>query len=141
MPTYDYRCNQCGRRVSLFYKTYKDYDEATHTCPHCGSTNLTRLISRVALARPSRNFADMSSDQMLNVLDGGNPREVGEMMRQLGQDEAGLGDTYNEVTERLLKGESPDKIEQDLGPVLDADMGGDMGMGGMGGFSGLGDDL
>ena len=56
MPVYDYRCNQCGRRVALFYKTYKDYDEATHTCPNCGSTDLTRLISRVAIARQSRNY-------------------------------------------------------------------------------------
>ncbi|MFO7320491.1 MAG: zinc ribbon domain-containing protein [Chloroflexota bacterium] len=133
MPVYDYRCNQCGRRVALFYKTYKDYDEATHTCPNCGSTDLTRLISRVAIARPSRNYENMSSDEMLSVLEGGNPREVGEMMRQLGQDEEGLGDTYKEVTERLLKGESPEKIEQELGPALEADAGGDMG--------GIGDDL
>lgn len=142
MPVYDYRCNQCGRRVQLFYKTYKDYDAATHTCPHCASTNLTRLISRVAIARPSKNYANMESGEMLNVLEGGDPREVGEMMRQLGQDEEGLGDTYHEVTNRLLKGEDPEKIERDLGPALD-DLGGPDGgmdaMGGMGG--GLADDF
>ncbi len=143
MPVYDYRCKHCGRRLQLFYKSYKDYDQATHTCPHCGSTDLTRLISRVAIAKPTKDFANMESNEMLNVLEGGDSREVGEMMRQLGQDEAGLGDTYNEVTNRLLKGESPDKIERDLGPALD-DLGG--GMGGMddggGGFGGggFGDD-
>lgn len=119
MPSYDYRCKHCGRRFQLFYKSYKDYDAATHTCPHCGSTDLTRLISRVAIAKPTTNYANMESGEMLNVLEGGDSREVGEMMRQLGQDEAGLGDTYNQVTERLLKGDSPDKIERDLGPALD----------------------
>ena len=139
MPTYEYRCKNCGREVTLTYKTYKDYDAATPACTYCDSTDLTRLISRVAIARPGRNFANMESDEMLNVLEGGDPREVGEMMRQLGQDEEGLGDTYNEVTNRLLKGESPEKIERDLGPALD-DLGGDMGggMGDMGGLGGMG---
>ena len=29
MPAYDYRCNSCGRKSTLFYKSYKDYDAAT----------------------------------------------------------------------------------------------------------------
>ena len=120
MPVYDYHCNHCGRNVSLFYKTYKDYDAAAagRTCPHCGSADLTRRITRVAIASPSRDYSGMSSDQMLNVLDGGDSREVGQMMRQLGQDESGLGDAYHEVTDRLIKGENPDSIEHDLGPAL-----------------------
>jgi putative FmdB family regulatory protein len=88
MPVYEYHCNHCGRNVSLFYKAYKDYDAAQHLCPECGSAELTRLISRVAIAKPSQNFATMSSGEMLNVLEGGNQQEVGDMMRQLGQDEA-----------------------------------------------------
>lgn len=90
MPVYDYHCNQCGREIALFYKSYKEYDAATHTCPECGSTDLTRLISRVAIAKPASatNYANMSSGEMLNVLEGGNSGEVNEMMRQLGQDQA-----------------------------------------------------
>lgn len=117
MPVYEYHCNHCGRNVSLFYKTYKEYDAAHKLCPNCGSAELTRLISRVAIGKPSINYAAMSSGEMLNVLDGGNSREVGQMMRQLGQDEAGLGQTYQEATERLIKGESPDSIERDLGAM------------------------
>ncbi len=115
MPVYDYRCKQCGRKAALFYKRYKDYDAAVHTCPHCGSTEMTRLISRVAIARPSRDFTGMSSDQMLNVLEGGDSREVGEMMHQFGQDEAAAGDPmFHEVSERLMKGEKPESIERDI---------------------------
>lgn len=117
MPAYDFRCNSCGRRVSLFYKTYKDYDAANetgHTCPNCGSHDLTRLISRVAFQRPSRNYANMSSDEMLSVLEGGDSREVGRMMHELGQDQALNDPTIQNVAGRLMKGESPDRIERDL---------------------------
>lgn len=119
MPVYEYRCNVCGRKAALFYKTYKDYDAAsagnTHTCPHCGSHDLTRLISRVAIQKPSRDFSRMDSGEMLSVLEGGDSREVGMMMHQLGQDEAVNDPAFGEITERLMKGDDPERIEADLG--------------------------
>jgi putative FmdB family regulatory protein len=114
MPAYDYRCNQCGRSMTLFYKTYKDYDAATHTCAYCGSTDLTRLINRVTVARPSRDYANLSSNEMLSVLEGGDSREVGTMFEQVGAGDPSLGAQYHEATQRLLRGESPEKIERDL---------------------------
>ncbi|MEO8395817.1 MAG: FmdB family zinc ribbon protein [Chloroflexota bacterium] len=119
MPVYDYRCNVCGRKAALFYKSYKDYDAANashaHTCPNCGSHELTRLISRVAIQKPNQNYNKMSSNEMLSVLEGGDSREVGRMMHEVGQDEA-LGDpAFGEITERLMKGEAPERIEADLG--------------------------
>jgi putative FmdB family regulatory protein len=115
MPVYEYRCNSCRRRVSLFYKTYKDYDSATKTCTHCGSADLTRLIGRVAVAKPSRSYANMNSDEMLSVLEGGDTREVGRMMHELGQDEAVNDPAFSEMTERLMRGDDPEKIDADLG--------------------------
>ena len=58
MPTYEYRCNGCQRKVTLKYKTYAEYDAATPTCTRCGSTDLTRLISRVA----NPPFGDIAPD-------------------------------------------------------------------------------
>lgn len=130
MPVYEYRCNACGRKAALFYKTYKDYDAAVHRCPHCDSTDLTRLISRVAVPKAGRNYANMSSDEMLSVLESGDSREVGHMMHQLGADQ-GLDDpAMQEVSERLIKGEDPDHIEADLGDALGGDDGGIGGLGG-----------
>ncbi len=119
MPAYDYRCNVCGRKFALFYKSYKDYDAAaaanTQTCPNCGSHELTRLISRVAIARPGRDYAKMSSDEMLSVMEGGDSRELGRMMQQMGQDEVVSDPAFSEITERLVKGDDPARIEADLG--------------------------
>ena len=129
MPVYEYRCNACRRKAALFYKTYRDYDAANagnaHTCPHCGSHDLTRLISRVAIQKPSRDYSNMDSGEMLSVLEGGDSREVGRMMHQLGQDEAVSDPAFGEITERLMKGDDPERIEADLG-----DAGGDLGGGG-----------
>lgn len=116
MPVYEYRCNSCQRQVTLVYKTYADYDEATPTCPHCQSTDLTRLISRVAVARSEgarlEALADPSS---FGDLDGDDPRALGramrKMSREMGED---LGGEFNEVIDRLESGESPESIEQSL---------------------------
>jgi putative FmdB family regulatory protein len=117
MPTYDFRCNNCGRSFALFYKSYKDYEGAqAYTCPHCQSIDTTRRIRRVAIAAPTKDFANMSSNDMLSVMEGGDSREVGTMFQQVA-DTAGedLGATYRETADRLLKGESMDSVERDLG--------------------------
>lgn len=114
MPAYDYRCKACGQRFTNFYKTYQDYDAARPECPQCGSADVTRLISRVAIPRPSRDFSKMSSDEMLSVLESGDSRQVGEMFDQVGGSDPSLGAEYHEATQRLLRGESMEKVERDL---------------------------
>lgn len=116
MPSYDYRCNHCGRSFALFFKSIKDYDPAaTHTCPHCQSTEVIRRIKRVAIPKQGRDLSQLSSGDMLNVFNSGDPKEVGKMFKQV-TDTTGVdaGATYNEATQRLLKGESMDSVERDL---------------------------
>ena len=40
MPVYEFRCNGCGRKVTLTYKTYAEYDAATMPA-HAVHTSLT----------------------------------------------------------------------------------------------------
>ncbi len=116
MPSYDYRCNNCGRPFALFYKSFKDYDpQAEHTCPHCHSTDVARRIRRVAIQKPGRDLSQLSAKEMLSVMNGGNSQEIGQLFQQVasttGED---LGTQFNETTERLLKGESVESVERDL---------------------------
>lgn len=117
MPVYEYRCNACHQPMTFTFRSITAYDEARSAglrCPHCGAVDLSRVIRRVAVARPGRNYATMDSGEMLNVLEGGDTREIGRMFEQVGQDQA-LGDpTMRTVGERLMKGESPERIERDL---------------------------
>ncbi len=117
MPVYEYRCNACQRPATFTYKSYSAYDAALAAglvCPHCGATDLVRLISRVTLAKPSYDFGTMSSGEMLNVLEGGDTREIGRMFEDVGQDQALDDPVMRDVGKRLMKGESPERIERDL---------------------------
>jgi len=123
MPSYDYRCKNCGNKFTLSYKTYQDYDAAERTCPKCGSLELSRLITRVAIQRPTRDYSSMSSEEMLSVMESGDSRQVGEMFQQVGAGDPSLGADYHEATQRLLQGESMESVERDLGGAMDGGMG------------------
>jgi putative FmdB family regulatory protein len=116
MPSYDFRCEACGRGFSLFYKSVKDYvPEAERHCPHCQSTDVHRRIKRVAIGRGDMDFAKFESNDMLNVLNGGNSKEIGRMFQQVadstGED---MGQEYNQATRRLLDGDSLDSVEREM---------------------------
>ena len=116
MPSYDYRCNHCGRTFALFFKSIKDYDPAApQSCPHCQSSEVVRRIRKVAIPKQGRDLSQLSSGEMLNVFNSGDSKEVGKMFQQV-TDTTGVdaGATYNEATQRLLKGESMDSVERDL---------------------------
>jgi putative FmdB family regulatory protein len=145
VPSYDYRCKDCNRRVTLFFKTYADYDAAEKTCPHCHSTNLTRLISRVAIARSEASrLANLDDDSALDDLADADPATLGRFMRQMSEESGeDLGEEFNEVVSRLERGEDPESIEKTLalsddeGGTGDDDFGGGMG----GSFGGDDDDF
>lgn len=116
MPSYDFRCKACGTRFTLNYKTIRDYEDATQTCTTCGSADLSRLIQRVAIARPGRDYTRMSSNEMLSVFESGDSRQVGEMFQQVGGGQLSpeTAVPYHDATERLLRGEKMDSVERDL---------------------------
>ena len=120
MPFYDYRCGECTRRVRLFF-TYAEYDDAAPLCAHCGSGNLRRIISRVAVATPDESrLHALDADSMLAGLDEEDPRTLGKAMRrmnrEMGED---LGSEFNEVVERLESGQSPEVIEKAMPDLAD----------------------
>ena len=49
MPVYEFECNSCHQRVSIFIKQVGA--SLLAVCPHCGSHDLTRLISSFAYHR------------------------------------------------------------------------------------------
>jgi len=118
MPLYEFRCNDCGRKVTLFYKTYAEYDQATHTCPRCHSTRLTRLISRVAIRRSplARLMSDDSADDsVFDDLDENDPRTMGRLLREMSEEMGeDMGPEFEEVVQRLERGEDPEEIEASL---------------------------
>ena len=46
MPIYEYTCDACGRKASLFFRSIASAD-VNPECPHCGERSLQRRMSRV----------------------------------------------------------------------------------------------
>lgn len=134
MPSYEYRCLDCHRRFEVFM-AYADYDTKEVNCTHCNSANIQRKIGRIRIAKSEdsrmENLAsDFSDPAALAGLED-DPQALGRMMRkmsnEMGED---MGPEFDEVIDRLEKGQSPEDIEAAL-----PDLGGDDGpMGGMGGM-------
>ena len=126
MPIYEYRCSDCHRRVSLFYRSFKDTEEEP-TCPRCGGASLTRMISRVAVVRSEDSrLDDLADPSMLGDLDEDDPKSIARWMRKMsaetGED---MPEEFDEVIDRLERGQSPEQIEESM-PELADDLGGGM---------------
>lgn len=126
MPIYEYRCHDCKRRVSIFWRSFGDLENENVVlhCPRCGGTNLTRLISRVAVLRSEEGrLDDLTDPSVLSGLDEDDPKSIARWMRRMSR-EAGedLGPEFGEVVDRLEAGQSPEEIEEtmpDLGGGAD----------------------
>jgi putative FmdB family regulatory protein len=113
MPIYEYRCNSCRRRVSIFWRTFSDAEKGVPQCPRCQSSDLQRLISRVAVLRSEESRLDSLADPSgLAGLDENDPKSVARWMRQMGKETGeDLGPEFDEVVDRLESGQSPEDIE------------------------------
>ncbi len=128
MPIYEYVCLDCRRRVSLFFRSIAEAEQATPVCPRCGSQRLVRRISRVAVVRSEESrLESMMDSDFLADLDENDPRSLARFMRRMSE-ELGeeLGDEFEEVVDRLEAGESPEEIEKHM-PDLAEEPAGDEG--------------
>ncbi len=127
MPTYDYYCLDCQKRFDVFM-TYAEYGKKPVTCSHCGSKNVRRRIPKVRVAKSEESrmdslAGDFSDPTALEGLEN-DPQAMGRMMRKMGRE---IGEDmppeFDEVVDRLEKGQSPEDIEKEL-PDLGEGMGG-----------------
>jgi putative FmdB family regulatory protein len=125
MPIYEYRCLDCRRRVSIFWRSFSELEgesAAAPQCPRCGKTNLVRLISRVAVLRSEESRLDNLADaDVLDGLDEQDPKSIARWMRRMGRETGeDLGPEFDEMVDRLEAGQSPEEIEAAI-----PDLGGD----------------
>ncbi|CAA9557317.1 MAG: hypothetical protein AVDCRST_MAG18-781 [uncultured Thermomicrobiales bacterium] len=131
MPIYEYRCPDCGRKVSVFFRSFGAATDAV-ACPHCGGTRLTRLMSRVAVHRGAgagdEGDADFGGDEFGGILDGldeNDPRALARAMRRM-SDEMGepVEPEMEEALGRLEAGEDPESVMAGLEEQTEGESGG-----------------
>jgi hypothetical protein len=93
--------------VSVFFQTFSAASSGTPTCEHCGSHNLSRLVSRVfQLKSEDAQLEDMTDPSSFGDLDENDPKSVARWARKLGQQMGeDLGDDWGEMVDRLEAGE------------------------------------
>ena len=89
MPIYEYRCHNCRRRVSIWWRTFSEAETGAAHCPRCDSEELTRLVSKVRVVRSEESrLEDLSDPTSFGDLDENDPRSIARFMRKMG-DETG----------------------------------------------------
>ncbi|MBI1885797.1 MAG: zinc ribbon domain-containing protein [Chloroflexi bacterium] len=108
MPIYEYRCHRCGKRSSVFARSISS--PVTAACSHCGSTEMSRLISRVAVLRSEDDvFEGMAGEASLGDVDENDPGSVARWVRRMSQQMGEPLEPEMEADlERMEAGELPD---------------------------------
>jgi putative FmdB family regulatory protein len=126
MPIYEYYCDQCRKRVSVFFRSMSTASDDAARCPTCAGAQLRRLVSRVTVLKSEDSRMESMADDasLLSGLESEDPRALAHFMRKM-SDETGesLDPEMHEVIDRLEAGESPEAIESSL-PDLGAGEGG-----------------
>ena len=109
MPIYEYRCNNCRKRVAIFLKSFSQ--EPHPICDRCHSTDLERLFSRFAVVK-SEDAHMEDLDSSLGGLDDAaleDPRAAAKWLRKMkGQIGEEAGPEFDEMVAQMEAGESPE---------------------------------
>ena len=111
MPIYEYHCSDCNKDVDVFFLSFSEAQGEEATCPECGGTSLTRLISSVAVVKdkPARSKSTSKSANKK----GEDTKSLADTMNKAERSsKGGYGDDFKEVAGRLEKGESSTSIEK-----------------------------
>lgn len=112
MPIYEYGCKSCRRRTSVFVRSISSPVDAV--CEHCGSREVSRLISRVAVVRSEDDMFSGLDESSLAGVDENDPRSMARWVRKMsGQMGEPLDAEMQSELERMEAGEMPDGFGDD----------------------------
>lgn len=154
MPVYEYLCQDCNRIFSFLVRSVASAREPT--CPKCGKSGMQKQFSCFATPRgksrsspagaggeggPDLDDPRVEREMMklmssMESMDENDPRAVAHLTRKMA-DLTGepLGPGAEEAIRRMEAGEDPEKVEEEMGDVLEEETGGMFG-GGPGGEAG-----
>lgn len=157
MPIYEFACPKC--RVIFNFLSKRINPERAPVCPKCGNKQMAKQMSAFAMPRGAKEPSvsgesddmdmgpDMDDPRMVRAmnelerdmehLDENNPKQMAHMMRKM-KDIMPANAVPKELDvaiKRLEAGEDPEKIEADMGDLLNDFMGGEEGTGPSPGYS------
>ena len=135
MPIYEFYCERCNTIFNFYSKSITTNKQPI--CPQCKTMKLKRLLSSFSVLRESSQgdseeslpFDEQKMEKAVGMLaqeaqniNEDDPKQAAHLMRRLSE-MAGLdmGKGMKEAMNRLEAGEDPEKIEQEMGDILEED--------------------
>lgn len=114
MPVYEYRCKSCRRKVSVYVRGFSGTPEVV--CNFCGSKDLIRLFSTFAMGRTDMDIYDdiLSDPDLTNRMMANDPTALVEWSRRMGGTEGEKTPEYQEMVERLERGENAEGVMAEM---------------------------
>jgi putative FmdB family regulatory protein len=120
MPIYEFRCNGCQKKVSLFVKSIAD--SLSPECPQCGGKELVRVVSSFAHHKSHQSWLEESGPPPAMGGPGyyKDPRNIGRWaehrLKELGMDMRSEEhwNTFSEAREMIdaaREGEMPEPLK------------------------------
>ncbi len=133
MPIYEFYCQDCNTIYNFFSKSVNT--KKSPKCPKCKTSRLSRQASVFSVTGKAKEggdaddlpFDESKMEKAIQMLgrDAENineedPKQAAALMRKL-SDAAGLklGSGMDEAIKRLERGEDPDRIESEMGDILE----------------------
>ena len=133
MPIYEFYCEDCHTIFNFFSRSVNTSKKPK--CPRCKTRTLERRMSAFAVTGRAKEesdadelpFDESKMEQAMTMLAGeaenineDDPRQAANLMRKL-SDMTGmqLGDGMEEALSRMESGEDPEKIEAEMGDLLE----------------------
>jgi putative FmdB family regulatory protein len=105
MPIYEYRCADCSKVTSIFVRSASTTVEAT--CEHCGSTAVSRMVSKVARLKTDSDVLEDYGGEGIQ-----DPRQIGRWVEKRFEDYGmELPSETREAIDRARSGELPKAID------------------------------
>ena len=139
MPIYEFYCQKCHTIYNFFSRSVNT--ETIPKCPKCKKVDLERQVSIFASISSKKgeekeggmpdlpDFDESKMEKAMNLLAGemdkvneDDPRQAADLMRKLSE-ATGLkmGPGMEEALSRMEKGEDPEKIEAEMGDLLEGE--------------------
>jgi putative FmdB family regulatory protein len=135
MPIYEFYCKECHTIFNFFSRSVNT--KKRPVCPQCKQGKLDRRMSVFANLKkrgedddmPVPDFDESKMEKAMGLLekeiehlDENDPRQAANLMRKL-TDMTGLdlGAGMEEALQRMEAGEDPDKIESEMGDLLEGE--------------------
>jgi len=135
MPIYEFYCERCNTIFNFYSKSINTNKQPI--CPKCREMKLKRFLSSFSVLRegPEGNIEEplpfdeermekaigMLAQEAENINED-DPKQAAHLMRKFSEmTELNMGGGIKEAIERLEAGEDPEKIEEEMGDILEED--------------------